>query len=109
MEKITGKRLGRPRNIIPDDRTNRQAEGDNATSNGNRTISGTRPEVHAESSGVQKDWEHIVKIIHAEKRMVVRVWHPVPRGTTLDTNKSEVQVIRGEPSYQLSTGEIIKL
>ena len=109
METITRKSIGRPRSIIPNDRTNRQVEGDDATSNGNRYISETRPEIHAESIGVQKDWDGIVKVIRAEKRIVVRVWHPTPRGTTVETNKSEVIVLKGYAAYQLSTGEIIKL
>jgi hypothetical protein len=42
--------------------------------------------------------------------IVVRCWHPDKKVTNFfGTTISDVAVEKGEPSYQLSTGEIIKL
>lgn len=46
----------------------------------------------------------------AEKRHVVRVWHPEAEGDLLDLGSginADIQV--GDPAYQLTSGEIVAL
>lgn len=40
---------------------------------------------------------------------IAAVFHPEPMGETLETRLGNVRVCKGEPSYQLTTGEIIEI
>lgn len=40
---------------------------------------------------------------------IATVWHPDAAGEALETRLGNVRVAKGAPSYQLTTGEIVKL
>jgi hypothetical protein len=111
MAKLTSKRRGRPPSTLPDDRINRQAEGDNAASDGNRDAGGTRTTAQTDISGEgqRNSWLGLKKAVIEEKSTVATAWHPIAREAIIGTNNSDVRVLVGESAYQLSTGEMIKL
>ena len=51
----------------------------------------------------------LVDIIQKEDRFVTHAWSNSPDNEFIITDKSIVPVSQGQNSYQLSTGEIIKL
>jgi hypothetical protein len=40
---------------------------------------------------------------------VATVWHPEPEGDVLNTPDGNIRVLKGEPAYQLTTGEKVAL
>ena len=122
MAKITSKGRGRPRKAIPDDRVNRQAEGDDANGIGDGRTSASGLTTQADVTGTSErcTYAELVELIvelnskHTNK-IVSRAWHPDCKCDTDDwhdtsqwigTNFADVPCFKGEASYQYSNGDI---
>jgi hypothetical protein len=56
------------------------------------------------------NWLGLMEVIKAEKRMVVRCWHPEPQSQVGEWKDGiNFEVKQGAPAYQLTTGEIVSL
>lgn len=48
--------------------------------------------------------------MHAERRQVVRCWHPMPPGDLVEAkNGSMIETNVGEPAYQTTDGTVVAL
>lgn len=57
-------------------------------------------------------WEHVKEAVSAKlshHHMITTVWHPTPGADLIQANCGSARVLVGDPQYQLSTGEIVKL
>lgn len=55
-------------------------------------------------------FDKLVDIVRAEKRQVVRMWHPDKFDPLIQAkNGSSIEVNTGTARYQLTTGEIIEI
>ena len=50
-----------------------------------------------------------IKKIFVPGYVIATVWHPEPGADHIHTVHGNARVLVGEPQYQLSTGEIVKL
>lgn len=109
MEKIPGKRSGRPRKTVPDaapigqDGIDAQGDDGNGHSGTGAPEASTKPA----GKGQELSWLEFEAMIKAEKRMVATAWHPQPGAETIGLNHCDVRVLEGEAKYQLSSGEIV--
>ena len=57
------------------------------------------------------DWDSLKSTVRGmyKKTPVSTVWHPESQGDLLDTIWGNVRVLKGEPAYQLATGEVVAL
>lgn len=46
---------------------------------------------------------------HSRDHQIATVFHPDAQGETLETKLGNVRVAKGDPSYQLTTGEIVSI
>lgn len=51
----------------------------------------------------------LVFVLHCREHQIATVFHPDAQGETLGTNLGNVRVAKGDPAYQLTTGEIVSL
>lgn len=62
----------------------------------------------AEGQGIA--WLELMTEVHAEKRTVVRCWHPEAKHDLAQLkNGANIEVKVGKAAYQLTTGEIVSL
>lgn len=57
-------------------------------------------------------WDDVVQAVKAKnspKQVIATVWHPTPGAELIHMDCGSARVLVGEPQYQLSTGEIVKL
>lgn len=111
MGTITSQRRGRQRKAVFDAKANGQSEGESAISSGNWQVRSDGAESTAKDDGSSKriSWLGLVEAVKAEHRLISRAWHPEAKADVIATNASDVIVLVGEPSYQLSTGEIVAI
>ena len=116
MAKLTSKGRGRPRKALPDDRGNRQAEGDNANGIGDGSVSASELTTQADAIGTGErcNYAELVDLIKKNNHkntdlVIVRAWHPDAKGLTIETNQTDVVIEKGEASYQYTNGEIITI
>ena len=114
MAKITSKGRGRPRKAIPDDRVNRQAEGDDANGIGDGRTSASGLTTQADVTGTSKrcTYAELVDFIKENNiiktdLVIVRAWHPDAKGLTIETNQTDVVIAEGKQSYQYSNGKAV--
>jgi hypothetical protein len=122
MGKQSGKRHTSAGNPVSDVKDNGQVEASPTVNNGN----GQDGSVGLEASGndiaegqkvdsglvTLSDFESIIKghnsVVRAD--IINRAWHPEAAvGANVQTNVSDVPLLEGKASYQLSTGEIVEL
>jgi hypothetical protein len=51
----------------------------------------------------------LVHARHNREHQIATVFHPEAQGETLETKMGNVRVSKGDPAYQLTTGEIVSL
>ena len=111
MVTIPFKGRGRPRKDISNDEVTGQSEYSPDVSNGRRNDGDTglvaREDLNGEGEGCSL--EQFLTIVKAEKRLIASAWHPDCNRTLIDLNHCDIRFNKGEPSYQLSSGEIIKI
>jgi hypothetical protein len=122
MGKQSGKRRTSAGNPISDVKANGQVEASPTVNDGNGQDGATGLEASGNDStkgekvdsGLVKlgDFESIIKghnsIIRTD--IINRAWHPkAAAGANVQTNVSDVPLLEGKASYQLSTGEIVEL
>lgn len=114
MAKITSTGRGRPRKVIPDDRANRQAEGDDANGTGDGRVgaSGLATQEDTFRTGKRCSYAELVDLIRENNNkntdlVIVRAWHHDAKGLTIETNQTDVVIEKGEQSYQYTNGETI--
>ena len=110
MDRITGKRRGRPRETPQ--LSNAIAEGESASS----LLAGHR-ETRTDGLGSQEepsgaDWDALVSALvsnTSRKKSAAMAYHPKPQESMIETPTGWVRVIEGEAGYTLNTGETIKI
>jgi hypothetical protein len=122
MGKQSGKRRTSTGNPVPNGQDAGQVEtvatvsdGDGQDGSVGLETSGVIPaESKTDSTGLVTlgDFESIIKAHNSFIRpdVIARAWHPeAAAGASLQTNLSDVPLLEGKASYQLSTGEIVEL
>lgn len=51
----------------------------------------------------------LIELVQNCDDLIATAWHPDAVQDTINTNKSDVRLLKGNPAYQLSNGKIIKL
>jgi hypothetical protein len=57
-------------------------------------------------------WHSLAQLIVERNRhghQIATVWHPEPVGEMLETRLGNVRVCKGDPAYQLTTGDVIEI
>lgn len=116
MGNFASKRHGRQGKPVQDAAIVAETESRDADDNGNGQASADRVELPADSSGqVEAGYAAFTGLIQAHNLsyrsdMIVRAWFPdAKEGASIATICSDVEVLQGDASYQLTTGEIIAL
>jgi len=52
---------------------------------------------------------NLVHTRHNRDHQIAAVFHPEAEGDVLETKMGNVRVCKGDPAYQLTTGEIVSL
>ena len=112
METITGKRPYRKRapveSVHVEPEAGKQPEID--VGQGQTGEPGFGAQAHDAAEGQGIDWLELMAEVHAEKRAVVRCWHPEAKHDLAQLkNGANIEVKVGKAAYQLTTGEIVSL
>lgn len=113
MDEITRPRLGRPRKAMADVVDADEARSDAQDDLGLGQAVDEGPGIQAVDGGSREvpDWDSLKSTVRGmyKKTPVSTVWHPESQGDLLDTIWGNVRVLKGEPAYQLATGEVVAL
>jgi hypothetical protein len=116
MGKQSGKRHASAGNPISNVKADGKVEADAELSHGD----GDAGEAGIETSGndigqSETDYAGLVELVKSHNEtvrsdIINRAWHPEAKeGSNIQTNLSDVPVLEGKASYQLSTGEIVEI
>lgn len=116
MGKQSGKRYASAGNSVPNAEAHGQVEVSPAINDGNGTTGETGITASGNANGKSETGlQQLVSLVtkHNESYradVINRAWHPdAEDGANIQTNLSDVPVLKGKTSYQLSTGEIVEL
>lgn len=111
MEKLTSKGRGRPRKAISNVGAADQVETSPTINNGHGqdSASGTHAPAQSSRAGEGLSLNELIKLVQNCDDLIATAWHPDAVQDTINTNKSDVRLLKGDPAYQLSSGKIIKL
>jgi hypothetical protein len=116
MGKLTHKGLISAGNTLLNGKDTGQAEADAELGNGNGATGETGIEASGNIAGQSKtDYAGLVELVKSHNEsvrpdIINRAWHPEAKeGSNIQTNLSDVPVLEGKASYQLSTGEIVEI
>jgi hypothetical protein len=122
MGKQSGKRHASTGNPLPNVEVNGQIEASPTVNNGDGQDGSVGLEASGNDSAESQaldtglvslgDFESIIRghnsVVRAD--IINRAWHPeAAAGANVQTNVSDVPLLEGNASYQLSTGEIVEL
>lgn len=111
MATVTSKGRGRKGKVVSDASNAGQSAVDANAGVGHGQVGAGQSGAPAKSGGAIKriSWDELVEKVKAEPEMIASAWHHAPESEVINLNACDVRVIQGEPAYQLTTGEIIKL
>lgn len=112
MEKLTGKRQYRKREVVGVVEADGQAGSDiaNEPGDGQASEAGAAAQADTGRSSKKCSWLGLIDAILDDPEQVSRCWHPEPKAPLVQAkNGSCIEVLVGDPAYQKTTGEIVAM